>query len=147
MALEQRLYQKLSQQLVMTPQLRQAIKILQVSRAELETLIDEELAQNPVLEEGVELVALDDAIAVQVDLFKFSEQLLPHRVLVLLLPDPLVDRVRVGQPHADVLVRVHDGRLVARRRTRRNKRVDIRHSFHSSWICCCSNSAPCSLKN
>jgi len=54
MALETKLYQKLSQQLVMTPQLRQAIKILQVSRAELETLIDEEMEQNPVLEEGVE---------------------------------------------------------------------------------------------
>ncbi len=54
MALETKLYQKLSQQLVMTPQLRQAIKILQVSRAELETLIDEEMEQNPVLEEGLE---------------------------------------------------------------------------------------------
>src|SRR5215813_8564994 len=54
MALETKLYQKLSQQLVMTPQLRQAIKILQVSRAELETLIDEELAENPVLEEGLD---------------------------------------------------------------------------------------------
>jgi RNA polymerase sigma-54 factor len=54
MALETKLYQRLSQQLVMTPQLRQAIKILQVSRAELETLIDEELTENPVLEEGVE---------------------------------------------------------------------------------------------
>src|SRR5215510_4146422 len=42
---------RLSQQLVMTPQLRQAIKILQVSRAELDTLIDQELTQNPVLEE------------------------------------------------------------------------------------------------
>jgi len=57
MALETKLYQKLSQQLVMTPQLRQAIKILQVSRAELETLIDEELAENPVLEEGAEVTA------------------------------------------------------------------------------------------
>jgi RNA polymerase sigma-54 factor len=56
MALETRLYQRLSQQLVMTPQLRQAIKILQVSRAELETLIDEEMSENPVLEEGVEQV-------------------------------------------------------------------------------------------
>ena len=37
------LQQRLSQQLVMTPQLRQAIKILQVSRAELETLVDHEL--------------------------------------------------------------------------------------------------------
>ena len=45
------LQQRLSQQLVMTPQLRQAIKILQVSRAELETLIDQELTENPVLEE------------------------------------------------------------------------------------------------
>jgi RNA polymerase sigma-54 factor len=54
MALEAKLYQKLSQQLVMTPQLRQAIKILQVSRAELEALIDQELAENPVLEEGTE---------------------------------------------------------------------------------------------
>jgi RNA polymerase sigma-54 factor len=42
---------RLSQQLIMTPQLRQAIKILQVSRAELDTLVDEELTQNPVLEE------------------------------------------------------------------------------------------------
>src|SRR5258706_569554 len=45
------LQQRLTQQLVMTPQLRQAIKILQVSRAELETLIDQELIENPVLEE------------------------------------------------------------------------------------------------
>jgi RNA polymerase sigma-54 factor len=54
MALEAKLYQRLSQQLVMTPQLRQAIKILQVSRAELEQLVDEELAENPTLEEGIE---------------------------------------------------------------------------------------------
>src|SRR5215470_13841171 len=48
------LQQRLSQQLVMTPQLRQAIKILQVSRAELETLVDQELTENPVLEEQIE---------------------------------------------------------------------------------------------
>ncbi len=53
MALETRLYQKLSQQLVMTPQLRQAIKILQVSRAELEELVDQELTENPALEEDI----------------------------------------------------------------------------------------------
>lgn len=50
MALEARLVQKLQQKLVMTPQLRQAIKILQLQREELDTLIDEELAENPVLE-------------------------------------------------------------------------------------------------
>ena len=38
----------------MTPQLRQAIKILQVSRAELETLVDQELMENPVLEENAD---------------------------------------------------------------------------------------------
>jgi RNA polymerase sigma-54 factor len=54
MALETRLVQKLGQQLVMTPQLRQAIKILQVSRAELEQLVDQELEENPVLEEDNE---------------------------------------------------------------------------------------------
>ena len=51
MALEQRLNLKQTLQLRMTPQLRQAIKILQVSRAELETIITDELAQNPTLEE------------------------------------------------------------------------------------------------
>ena len=50
MALETKLFLKMTQQLVMTPQLRQAIKILQISRTELETLIDEQLTENPVLE-------------------------------------------------------------------------------------------------
>ncbi len=54
MALETKLYQKLTQQLVMTPQLRMAIKILQVGRLELEALIVDEMAQNPVLEEVAE---------------------------------------------------------------------------------------------
>ena len=61
MALETKLYQRLDQRLVMTPQLRQAIKILQVSRAELETLIDEELSQNPVLEEGLDQIEPEEA--------------------------------------------------------------------------------------
>lgn len=54
MALETKLYQKLTQQLVMTPQLRMAIKILQVGRMELEALIVDEMSQNPVLEEAAE---------------------------------------------------------------------------------------------
>lgn len=44
----------LSQQLVMTPQLQQAIKLLQLSRMELENLINTELVENPMLEESVE---------------------------------------------------------------------------------------------
>ncbi len=53
MALEIKQQQRLGQSLVITPQLRQAIKILQVSRAELEQLVEEELEENPVLEESV----------------------------------------------------------------------------------------------
>jgi RNA polymerase sigma-54 factor len=54
MALDLRLQVKLSQQLVMTPQLQQAIKLLQLSRLELVEAISEELAENPVLEEGID---------------------------------------------------------------------------------------------
>jgi RNA polymerase sigma-54 factor len=52
MALEVRLGQdlRLRQQLVMTPQLQQAIKILQLSLPELETVVQAELDQNPMLE-------------------------------------------------------------------------------------------------
>ena len=41
---------KMSQQLIMTPQLQQAIKLLQLSRIELEELIDQNLIENPTLE-------------------------------------------------------------------------------------------------
>ncbi len=51
MALELRQQLKLSQQLVMTPQLQQAIKLLQLSRLELAETIQQEIEQNPVLEE------------------------------------------------------------------------------------------------
>ncbi|MBF6569467.1 MAG: RNA polymerase factor sigma-54 [Candidatus Binataceae bacterium] len=52
MAFEVKLGQdlRLRQQLVMTPQLQQAIKILQLSLPELETVIQSELERNPMLE-------------------------------------------------------------------------------------------------
>jgi len=49
--LKQSLNLKLSQQLVMTPQLQQAIRLLQLSRMELIDAIHNELEANPVLEE------------------------------------------------------------------------------------------------
>ena len=55
MALEQKLSLKLAQKLVMTPSLQQAIKLLQMTRMELETLVSQELAENPLLEEGTEV--------------------------------------------------------------------------------------------
>src|SRR5687767_176396 len=48
---------RLSQQLVMTPQLQQAIKLLQLSRMELVDLVREEMMENPVLEDDVEVGA------------------------------------------------------------------------------------------
>jgi RNA polymerase sigma-54 factor len=51
MALEQKLSLKLSQRLVMTPSLQQAIKLLQMTRMELSAVVAQELEGNPVLEE------------------------------------------------------------------------------------------------
>jgi len=49
--MEARLELKLAQKLIMTPQLQQAIKLLQLSRLELVQSITQELVENPVLEE------------------------------------------------------------------------------------------------
>ena len=57
MALEIRQSLKLAQQPIMTPQLQQAIKLLQLSRMELMDLIRQEQEENPVIEESVEPAA------------------------------------------------------------------------------------------
>jgi RNA polymerase sigma-54 factor len=51
MVLQQKLSTKLVQKLIMTPSLQQAIKLLQLSRLELESVLKQELVDNPVLEE------------------------------------------------------------------------------------------------
>ena len=51
MALESRLELKLSQKLVLTPQLQMAIKLLQMPQLELSQTISQELIENPFLEE------------------------------------------------------------------------------------------------
>jgi len=50
MALTQRLDLRQAQTLVMTPQLQQAIKLLQLSNVELSDFVDREIEQNPLLE-------------------------------------------------------------------------------------------------
>ncbi|MCA9676358.1 MAG: RNA polymerase factor sigma-54 [Kofleriaceae bacterium] len=57
MAMEMRQELRLSQQLVMTPQLQQAIKLLQLSRMELADLVHEEMLENPILEDDLESAA------------------------------------------------------------------------------------------
>jgi RNA polymerase sigma-54 factor len=54
MALELKQQLRLSQQLVMTPQLQQAIRLLQMNRLELVNVVQQELEENPVLEEATE---------------------------------------------------------------------------------------------
>src|SRR5665647_918724 len=62
MAFELKQNLKLSQQLIMTPQLQQAIKLLILSRQELVESINQEMEENPLLEE----VAPDEASAEEV---------------------------------------------------------------------------------
>ena len=51
MAIELKQQLRISQQLVMTPQLQQAIKLLQLNQLELVNLVQDELQENPCLEE------------------------------------------------------------------------------------------------
>ncbi len=54
MALTQRLQLRQSQALVMTPQLMQAIKLLQLSNLDLVTYVEAELERNPLLDRGAD---------------------------------------------------------------------------------------------
>jgi RNA polymerase sigma-54 factor len=54
MALDSRLEIKLLQKLILTPQLQQAIKLLQMPQLELQQSLTNELMENPFLEESVE---------------------------------------------------------------------------------------------
>src|ERR1043166_2359536 len=61
MALEQKLHLKLSQKLIMTPSLQQAIKLLQLSKLELAEVLNQELLENPLLEETAEEIKQEEA--------------------------------------------------------------------------------------
>ena len=61
MALEQKLNLRLSQRLVMTPSLQQAIKLLQMSRLELQEVLNQEMVENPILEEQEEAAEAERA--------------------------------------------------------------------------------------
>jgi len=54
MGLENKLLQKMGQSLLLTPQLQQAIKLLQLGRLEYQEAIERELLENPVLEDARE---------------------------------------------------------------------------------------------
>ena len=50
MAISQRMDLRQSQSLVMTPQLQQAIKLLELSNLELDAYVEQQLESNPLLE-------------------------------------------------------------------------------------------------
>jgi RNA polymerase sigma-54 factor len=60
MALESRLELKLSQKLVLTPQLQMAIKLLQMPQLELSQTLTQELTENPFLEESPDTVSAEE---------------------------------------------------------------------------------------
>jgi len=68
MGLEIKQSLRLSQSLVMTPQLQQAIKLLQLNRMELAEVINQELMENPILEELSETADGEDTPNVENEL-------------------------------------------------------------------------------
>src|SRR5262245_13884060 len=63
MSIEIKQHLKLSQQLVMTPQLQQAIKLLQLSRMELADTIRDEILENPILEDATDTASEQAKVA------------------------------------------------------------------------------------
>src|SRR5262245_2227131 len=66
---------RMTQQLVMTPQLQQAIKLLQLSRMELAELVQNEMMENPILEDQNEIAqeVMSDQAGPQ-EIPEFTEQ-------------------------------------------------------------------------
>jgi RNA polymerase sigma-54 factor len=75
MAISQKLEMRTSQGLVMTPQLMQAIKLLQLSNLDLTAFVEAELERNPLLEreEGPEPERGDGAQEIQIQSEDFAE--------------------------------------------------------------------------
>jgi len=63
MGLEARLSLKMSQGLLMTPQLQQAIKLLQLGRLEYQEALEHELLENPILEEEHDVQTSSSALS------------------------------------------------------------------------------------
>jgi len=91
MDIELKQYTKLHQQMVMTPQLQQAIKLLQLSRLELVEKLRQELEENPVLEEVGEPEEGTEAEELK-DLERRSLESMDDG------PEPFVPRDRIEKP-------------------------------------------------
>jgi len=67
MEMKQSLSQRLTTQLIMTPRLQQALKLLQVPTLELQQILKQELMQNPLLEEVDEALDVEDSHDAETD--------------------------------------------------------------------------------
>jgi RNA polymerase sigma-54 factor len=100
MAIGPRLDLRQSQSLVMTPQLRQAIKLLQFSNLEVAAFIEEELERNPLLErdESTEVVTTERAAPDQVPVPNGVADAADHAGADTL---PLAEEAPLDLSHAD----------------------------------------------
>ena len=80
MELRQVLSLKQTLQLVMTPQLQQAIKLLQLSRIELNDMVNTEMLENPVLEETVETEIPSDNNATPEERLRQADEKIQERI-------------------------------------------------------------------
>ena len=74
MAITPKLEIKQSQSLLMTPQLKQAINLLQMSNLELSSVIEQELASNPLLEREEDFLAQDNTKEQTIDDYDSSAE-------------------------------------------------------------------------
>jgi RNA polymerase sigma-54 factor len=74
MALESRLEIKLTQKLILTPQLQQAIKMLQLPHLELSQFLNQELIENPLLEESIDETSLEELTPEERDSVEIEEE-------------------------------------------------------------------------
>jgi RNA polymerase sigma-54 factor len=73
MALEGRLELRIAQKLILTPQLQQAIKLLQLPYLELSQFLNQELIENPLLEESVDEIPVEELTSEERDSIEIEE--------------------------------------------------------------------------
>src|SRR5262249_17395367 len=99
MVLHMRQELRMSQQLVMTPQLQQAIKLLQLSRIELQDLVRNELLENPLLEEAQEIGTSSEDPVSSVEMQDGVDQ--QGQLAEPAPPEVPSQEVRADEPNAD----------------------------------------------
>jgi RNA polymerase sigma-54 factor len=131
MAFELKQSLKLTQQLLMTPQLQQAIKLLQLSRLELEQFVTQQLAENPCLEEGVSESGEEQA-AVERERERTEEQVVTERMQEA---SSIVDDVRGADKELDwdQMARYQENMPSSQTATRKNS-ADEEHPNYENMV-------------